>query len=140
MRELLFSITKKDFKMQYFCAGGPGGQHQNKTASACRIVHPASGAVGESREERSQHQNRKIAFERLVKTREFQHWYKIEVARRLGRLVDAEKEVEKWMQPENLKVEGVGENGCWVEMPIEENRYSQSLPIVPGEGPSIQRV
>lgn len=115
MRELLFSVTKKDFRIQYFAAGGPGGQHQNKTATACRIVHLDSGAVGESREERSQYQNRRIAFERLVKTPEFQRWHKIEVARRLGRLADVEAQVDRWMQPQNLRIETVDADGRWTE-------------------------
>ncbi len=65
-KELLFSLTIKDFEVQTFCAGGPGGQHQNKTASAVRIIHRASGAIGESREEREQSRNKKKAFERCV--------------------------------------------------------------------------
>lgn len=51
MKELLFSLTKKDFRIETFRSGGKGGQHQNKTDSGVRIVHLESGAVGESREE-----------------------------------------------------------------------------------------
>ena len=127
MRELLFSVTKKDFKLQFFSAGGPGGQHQNKTASACRITHHDSGAVGESREERSQFQNRRIAFERLVRTPKFQSWHKTEVAKRLGKLADIETQVEASMQSRNLKVEVVGDDKCWVEEPREEKCSSKSL-------------
>ena len=126
MRKLLFSVTKKDFVLQYFAAGGPGGQHQNKTASACRIIHTESGAMGESREERSQHQNRKIAFERLVATSKFQQWCKIEVARRLGRIAEAEARVERWMQPENLNVE-IQQEGRWV--PVAESKEKIAMLI-----------
>ena len=45
-RELLFSLTKNDFELQFFRAGGKGGQKQNKTSSGCRIIHKESGAVG----------------------------------------------------------------------------------------------
>lgn len=65
MRKPLFSLTPKDFEGQTSRAASKGGQHQNKTDSAVRIVHRASGARAESREERSQHQNRRIAFRRL---------------------------------------------------------------------------
>jgi protein subunit release factor B len=79
-REFLFSLTKKDFIIEALNAGGSGGQHQNRTYSAIRIKHPASGAVGESREERSQHANKKIAFKRLTETEKFKKWLKIKCA------------------------------------------------------------
>ncbi len=58
---LAFSVTKADCEWQYFRAGGKGGQHQNKTSSGVRVIHHPSEARGESREERSQLQNRKAA-------------------------------------------------------------------------------
>lgn len=66
-RELLFSWTAKDFRVDKFCSGGPGGQHQNKTESGVRITHIESGLCAESRQERSQGANKKIAFNRLAK-------------------------------------------------------------------------
>ena len=48
MRELLFSVTRDDFTIQTFRAGGKGGQKQNKTDSGVRCIHNASGAVGEN--------------------------------------------------------------------------------------------
>lgn len=58
--------TKKDFKLEFFCAGGPGGQHQNKTASAARVTCLKTGISAEGREFRSQLQNKSAAFERLI--------------------------------------------------------------------------
>lgn len=46
-------------------AGGPGGQHQNKTASAVRVTHVPTGLVAIARDGRSQHQNRQLALRRL---------------------------------------------------------------------------
>jgi len=103
--KLLFSVNKKDFRIDAFRAGGKGGQKQNKTNSGCRITHLASGAVGESREERSFFQNRKKAFERLVQSDKFQKWHKIEVARHLGHLAEIEEKVKDMMKEENLKIE-----------------------------------
>lgn len=109
-KQLLFSLTKKDFEMETFRSGGKGGQHQNKTESGVRIRHPASGAVGESREERSQFQNKQNAFKRLLETKEFKVWHKLECGRRLGiaqikTQEQIEKEVDASMAAENLKIE-----------------------------------
>jgi hypothetical protein len=115
-RKLLFSITKKDFRIDTFRSGGKGGQNQNKVETGVRITHISSGAVGESREERSQMQNKKKAFERLIKTPEFQKWYKIECAKRLGLYVNIEQKVEEDMRPENLRIEYFDSNfNKWVE-------------------------
>ena len=73
-KELLYSITKKDLTVQTFRAGGPGGQNQNKRETGVRIIHRDSGAVGESREERSQLQNKRTAFKRLIEHPKFKLW------------------------------------------------------------------
>ena len=52
-------------RVETFTAGGKGGQHQNRTESGVRLVHLPTGIRVEAREQRSQHQNRKAALERL---------------------------------------------------------------------------
>ena len=104
-KHLLFSVTRKDFRIDTFRSGGKGGQNQNKRDTGVRIVHLASGAAGESREERSQLQNKRKAFLRLTETKEFKNWHRIEVARRLGNIKDLESEVDEAMKDENLKIE-----------------------------------
>lgn len=37
------SIPKTDLKIEYMRGSGPGGQHRNKTESACRVTHVPSG-------------------------------------------------------------------------------------------------
>ena len=101
----IFSLTRKDFRMEFFRAGGSGGQNQNKVSSACRITHIASGAVGESREERDQHRNRAIAFKRLSESKTFRAWIRVEASARLKGFADAEALVNADMAPENLKIE-----------------------------------
>jgi RF-1 domain len=108
-RELLFSVTLKDCEVQHFRAGGPGGQHQNKTSSASRVIHHPSGARGESREERSQPQNTKTAFLRMVQTQKFRLWV---TRMSWGNPESPEKRVERDMSPENLLIMG-RENGKW---------------------------
>lgn len=102
---LLFSVTKRDFEIQTFRSGGAGGQNQNKVSSGVRIIHKDSGAVAEARDSRNQLQNKKAAFNRLVASKKFQVWMKVETARRMGTYRDVEKEVEEMMRPENIKVE-----------------------------------
>jgi hypothetical protein len=46
-------------------ASGPGGQKRNKTSSAVRIRHLASGLIVIAEESRSQHENRARALRRL---------------------------------------------------------------------------
>ncbi|MBL3552513.1 peptide chain release factor-like protein [Rhodovulum sulfidophilum] len=56
-------------EMQAIRAGGPGGQHQNKTSSAIRARWTSEDGKVYAvvvRDNRSQHQNRRLALERLA--------------------------------------------------------------------------
>lgn len=115
-RKLLFSVTLKDCRVDTFCSGGPGGQHQNKTQSGVRVTHPPSGAVGECREHKSQMQNKKEAFKRMSQTKQFRTWTKVEAARLQGE-PSVDDIVEKQMDPDNIKVEIKDEKDCWTNWP-----------------------
>lgn len=52
--------------VETFRAGGPGGQHRNKTDSAVRLRHLPSGVSVIAADSRSQHRNRETAFARLI--------------------------------------------------------------------------
>ncbi len=52
-------------RIDVFRAGGPGGQHQNRTESGVRLVHLPTGIVTTERRSRSQHRNRVTALRRL---------------------------------------------------------------------------
>jgi peptide chain release factor len=60
------ALAAQDVRFEAFRAGGPGGQHQNKTESAVRVTHIASGLSVVAREERSQHRNKALALERIA--------------------------------------------------------------------------
>jgi protein subunit release factor B len=113
MKEKLFSVTKDDFDIETFRAGGKGGQKQNKTESGVRIRHRASGAVAESREYAEQSNNRKAAFQRLIETTKFKSWLHQEASRLAGRPTP-EQIVEEQMCDENLRIE-TREDGKWQE-------------------------
>lgn len=122
MKEKLFSVTIADCEVQTFRSGGKGGQHQNKTESGVRVIHPPSGAIGEAREERDQLQNKKIAFGKMARTKEFQVWAK---CRALDQITDGptiEEKIEEAMRPYNLKIEVKGSDGNWERAPAEETK------------------
>lgn len=113
-RKKLFSVTAKDLRFDFFRGSGPGGQHKNKTSSACRCTHKASGAVGAAQEDRSQHKNKEIAFKRMVETDKFKAWLKLESSRSLGVLDNIEREVEEELK--KVRVEGKDDSGKWVKI------------------------
>src|SRR5215475_9372671 len=54
-----------DTRVEVFTAGGPGGQHRNKTQNGVRLHHAPSGIIVSATERRSLEANRRAAFERL---------------------------------------------------------------------------
>ena len=115
-KEVLFSVTAADCDWEYMRGPGPGGQKRNKTESKVRCTHRASGAVGESDETRSQHDNKRKAFVKMAEHAKFKSWHKMECARRMGKLKELEEQVDREMRI-NVKTEG-RVDGRWV--PIEE--------------------
>lgn len=117
-RELLFSVTKKDFTVTWFSGTGPGGQYKNKHQNCCRIIHKESGAIGTGQSQRDRVSNQKDAFNNVVKSKKFQEWLKIRTSQALGEYVDIEEKVENALKDENIKVE-VFEDGKWVVGVVE---------------------
>lgn len=111
-KEIIFSITEKDFDFSYTKGSGKGGQKKNKTSSAVHCKHRDSNAHGYAEDTRSQHQNKILAFKRCIEKPEFKRWHKIETARRTGALERAKEEAERQMS--FIKVE-VKQDGKWID-------------------------
>lgn len=108
-KKLVFSVTLDDCKVATFTAGGPGGQHQNRSNTAVRITHTASGAAGECREHRSQMQNKKAAFRKMAESGKFKVWVNKQLS---GNKESPEELVKHDMDPSNLLILGRVE-GKW---------------------------
>ena len=74
-------IRPEDYEMQVYRSSGAGGQHINKTSSAVRLIHKATGIVVACQTERSQFQNKenclRMLRSKLVEIKEREHLDKI---------------------------------------------------------------
>lgn len=114
MRELLFSVTRKDLKIDFYSGTGAGGQHRNKHQNCVRIHHPESGArtTGQSHKERPS--NLAEAFKSLAGSTPFKMWQAWKIKEiQTGKTL--EQEIEEAMEAKNLKVEYKQDGGMWVD-------------------------
>ena len=58
-------LKDSEIKYQAIRSSGPGGQHVNKVSSAIRAIHIPTGIQVVAMDRRSQHQNKKLAKQRL---------------------------------------------------------------------------
>ena len=85
-------ILPEDVKVEVFRSSGPGGQHMQKSSTAVRLTHIPSGIVVASQSERSQLQNKSIAF-KILEARLFEQELKKqaeEKAKLKGKHIEAE--------------------------------------------------
>lgn len=109
-REHLFSVTAKDLDIEYFRnSKGAGGQKRDKTSSACRVRHRASGAVGQSKDHREQHKNKRLAFRRMAESPKFKMW----ITAQAMKLEPIDDIVDRLMDESNIQVEH-RVDGKWV--------------------------
>lgn len=58
-------MNRNDVDVIFVKAGGPGGQHRNKTESGVRLVHRPTGITVQATERRERTRNLALAWERL---------------------------------------------------------------------------
>src|SRR5690349_7905002 len=98
---------ERDCDVEFFVAGGPGGQHRNKVETGVRLTHRPSGLVVTATERRSQSANREAAFDRMAEKLEARQ--KVRKPRRATRPSAAAKAVrlqEKKKASERKKARG----------------------------------
>lgn len=86
-------IKDEDIRIDTYRSSGAGGQHVNRTDSAVRITHMASGIVVQCQSQRSQHSNRDTAFKMLRAA-----LYEKELERRQKELdaIGGERKANEW--------------------------------------------
>lgn len=124
-KKLLFSVTAKDCRFDFFVGSGDGGQKRQKTKSACRCTHIESGAVGTCQDDRKQLKNKQEAFRRMANTPEFKAWHKRKVAELSGAEEQARYDTEIAMMPHNLRTEVKDEQGNW--KPVKELKEEHNV-------------
>jgi protein subunit release factor A len=115
-REKVRILSRKDLDISYYCGPGKGGSAKNKVASGVLLTHRETGAQGRCSDSRSQADNQKEAFKRLLATPKMKFWlaakiYEVRTSETL------EETVEKSVTPDKLKLEIKDEEGKWKEVP-----------------------
>ena len=112
MKDLLFSIKRKELGITLFSGQGAGGQYRNRHKNCVRLNHKDSGTMVTGQSYRDKQSNIKQALDNLVKSAKFKIWH----ARRIKEVIDGktlEEKVEEMMGFNNLKIEQLDEHEKW---------------------------
>lgn len=105
MRELLFSVTKKDMRIDYFSGTGAGGQYRNKHQNCVRIRHEPSGVIVTGQSGRDRKGNEREAIRNLAKHPKFKVWQTAMAHAIMSNGKSLDQRVDEAMQEHNLKIE-----------------------------------
>ena len=106
-----FRVTKKDFELSWFSGTGSGGQHRNKHMNCCRLKHKHTGIIKTGQSSKDRNVNKREALQAMINDPRFMSYCNMKL-KEIETGVSIEEEVEKMMQPENIKVE-IKVDGEW---------------------------
>lgn len=98
---------ERDCDVEFFIAGGPGGQHRNKVETGVRLKHRPTGIVVSATERRSQSANREAAYQRMAERLEnLQRVRKPRRPTKPGKAAKIKRQQEKKKQSERKQARG----------------------------------
>ena len=105
VKETEIKLDPKEIKIEFYRSSGSGGQNVNKVSTAVRLKHTPTDIVIESQTQRTQEQNRKIAYD-LLRAK----LYQIQKDKELSEIKDARSAVGRGMRSEKMRTYNYPQN------------------------------
>ena len=105
VKETEITIDPKDIKIEFYRSSGSGGQNVNKVSTAVRLKHIPTNIIIESQTQRTQEQNRKIAYD-LLRSK----LYQIEQEKKLSQIENARSVIGRGMRAEKIRTYNFPQN------------------------------